>query len=84
MALGISEAVYENVICISPLKGNIGAEIVREVQKQMTGFQTTGDCSVDLGKNLPEDQDDKKRLPGAGGTPQKGRPAGKRKNFRTD
>mgnify|MGYP000506138100 FL=1 len=50
MALGISEAVYENVICISPLKGNIGAEIVREVQKQMTGFQTTGDCSVDLGK----------------------------------
>ena len=50
MALGISEAVYENVICISPLKGNTGAEIVREVQKQMTGFQTTGDCSVDLGK----------------------------------
>ena len=32
------------------MKGNIGAEIVREVQKQMTGFQTTGDCSVDLGK----------------------------------
>lgn len=50
MALGISEAVYENAICISPLKGNTGAEIVREVQKQMTGFQTTGDCSVDLGK----------------------------------
>ena len=49
-ALGISEAVYENAICIAPLKGNTGAEIVREVQKQMTGFQTTGDCSVDLGK----------------------------------
>lgn len=32
------------------MKGNTGAEIVREVQKQMTGFQTTGDCSVDLGK----------------------------------
>ena len=28
MALGISEAVYENAICISPLKGNTGAEIV--------------------------------------------------------
>lgn len=81
MALGISEAVYENAICISPLKGNTGAEIVREVQKQMTGFQTTGDCSVDLGKTS---QRIKKRLPGAGGTPQKGRPAGKRKNFRTD
>lgn len=50
MALGVSEAVYENAICISPLKGNTGAEIVREVQKQMAGFQTTGDCSVDLGK----------------------------------
>lgn len=50
MALGISEAVYENAICIAPLKGNTGAEIVREVQKQMTGFQSTGDCSVDLGK----------------------------------
>ena len=50
MALGVSEAVYENAICISPLKGNTGAEIVREVQKQMTGFQMTGDCSIDLGK----------------------------------
>lgn len=50
MALGVSESVYENAICISPLKGNTGAEIVREVQKQMTGFQTTGDCSVDLSK----------------------------------
>lgn len=39
MALGISEAVYENAICISPLKGNTGAEIVREVQKQMTAFR---------------------------------------------
>lgn len=50
MVLGISEAVYENAICISPLKGNTGAEIVHEVQKQMIGFQTTADCSVDLGK----------------------------------
>lgn len=83
MALGISEAVYENAICISPLKGNTGAEIVREVQKQMTGFQTTGDCSVDLGKTSQRIKMTK-RLPGAGGTPQKGRPAGKRKNFRTD
>lgn len=49
-ALGVSEAVYDNAICIAPLKGNTGAEIVREVQRQMTGFQTTGDCSVDLGK----------------------------------
>lgn len=71
MALGISEAVYENVICISPLKGNIGAEIVREVQKQMTGFQTTGDCSVDLGKTSQRIKMTRKGLPGAGGTPQK-------------
>ena len=52
MALGISEVVYENAICIAPLKGNTGNEIVREVQKQMTGFQKTGDCSVDLGKTF--------------------------------
>ena len=52
MALGISEAVYENAICIAPLKGNTGNEIVREVQKQMIGFQKTGDCSVDLGKTF--------------------------------
>ena len=52
MMLGISEAVYENAICISPLKGNTGNEIICEVQKQMTGFQRTGDCSVDLGKTF--------------------------------
>lgn len=50
MAPGVSESVYENAICISPLKGNTGAEIVREVQRQMTGFQMTGDFSVNLGK----------------------------------
>ena len=57
MALGISEAVYENAICISPLKGNTGAEIVREVQKQMTGFQTTDrgnvcDCISGAGRGV--------------------------------
>ncbi|MBU5482467.1 ATP-binding protein [Blautia sp. MSJ-19] len=52
IALGVSEAVYENAICISPLKGNTGAEIVRQVQKQMTDFQTTGDCSVDPGRTV--------------------------------
>ena len=81
MALGISEAVYENAICISPLKGNTGAEIVREVQKQMTGFQTTGDCSVDLGKTYPEDQDDKKGYQVQVERRKRDRPAGKRKNL---
>ena len=50
IALGISETVYENAVCISPLKGNTGSEIVREVQRQMSDFQTTGDRSVDLGR----------------------------------
>lgn len=48
--MGISGAVYENAVCITPLKGSTGAEIVREVQKQMKGFQETADCSEDLGR----------------------------------
>ena len=43
-----SEEVFENMICISSLKGNTGAEIVREVQREMRNFQTTSDCSIDL------------------------------------
>lgn len=48
--MGVSEAVYENAVRITPLKGSTGAEIVREVQKQMKGFQETADCSADLGR----------------------------------
>ena len=43
-----SEEVYENMICISPLKGSTGAEIVREVQREMKNFQTAADCAIDL------------------------------------
>lgn len=45
-ALGISEAICENAVWIAPLKGNTGAQIVRELQREMTGFQTTADCSL--------------------------------------
>lgn len=50
MELELSGVVYENAVCIEPLKGSTGAEIVREVQKQMRGFQQTADCSADLGR----------------------------------
>lgn len=48
VAMGISEAVFENAICIAPLKGNTGAEIVREVQRQIAGFQWSADRTLDL------------------------------------
>lgn len=38
VAQGISESVFENAICIAPLKGNTGSEIVREVQRQIAGI----------------------------------------------
>ena len=48
IAQGISESVFENAICIAPLKGNTGSEIVREVQRQIAGFQWSADRTVDL------------------------------------
>ena len=48
VAQGISESVFENAICIAPLKGNTGSEIVREVQRQIAGFQWSADRTVDL------------------------------------
>ena len=48
VTLGISESVFENAICIAPLKGNTGSEIVREVQRQIAGFQWSADRTVDL------------------------------------
>ena len=48
VAMGISQSVFENAICIAPLKGNTGAEIVREVQRQIAGFQWSADRTVDL------------------------------------
>ena len=48
VAQGISESVFENAICIAPLKGNTGSEIVREVQRQIVGFQWSADRTVDL------------------------------------
>ena len=48
VAQGISESVFENAICIAPLKGNTGSEIVREVQRQIAGFQWSADRTVNL------------------------------------
>ena len=50
VAMGISQSVFENAICIAPLKGSTGAEIVREVQRQIAGFQWSADRTVDLGR----------------------------------
>lgn len=48
----ISEVVYDNTVSVAQLKSVTGADLAKEVQNYMAGYQGTGDSSVDLGRAM--------------------------------
>lgn len=48
----VSEAVYDNTVSVSQLKGVTSKEMARELQNHMTGYQSAADPSVDLGRTM--------------------------------
>lgn len=48
----VSEAIYDNTVIVSPLKGTSGKDLARELQNHMAAYQIAVDSSTDLGRAM--------------------------------
>lgn len=48
----VSEAIYDNTVIVSPLKGTSSKDLARELQNHMAGYQAAADSSADLGRAM--------------------------------